>query len=101
LALRDGVLKLARSLELSVELDDPLDEISSDLYHTLIYLEDQTSTRPEKLILAGFGAAAEEAAIRLGVELEIETETLAVEHPGLAGYLASLNAAKIARKAAA
>jgi Tfp pilus assembly protein PilN len=84
LALKDGVLTLARTLEL-----DTLDEISADLYSTLIYLEDQTGERPEKLILAGFGSDAESAATRLAVELDIAAEALPVENPGLAGYLKS------------
>jgi type IV pilus assembly protein PilM len=98
LALENGALTLARSLELSPDLSDPLDEISSDLYPTLVYLEDQTDARPGKLILAGFGRQSAEAATRLSVELEIETETILEPHPGLAGYLRSLAPA---RKAAA
>jgi Tfp pilus assembly protein PilN len=88
LALKDGVLTLARSLEL-----DTLDEISADLYSTLIYLEDQTATRPENLILAGFGAEGEAAAARLESELEIPTEALPVPNPGLAGFLKSIDTA--------
>ena len=89
LALRDGVVTLARTLELAAA-DDALDEISADLYPTLIYLEDQTGHRPEKLILAGFGATADPAATRLAVELEIPAEALNVDNPGLTGYLQSL-----------
>jgi type IV pilus assembly protein PilM len=93
LVIRDGIVKLARSLELEENASDPLDEISSDLYHTLVYLEDQLGTRPERLILAGFGDDATAAATRLSIELEIEAETLPERHPGLAGYLASLSPA--------
>ena len=101
LVIRDGLVKLARSLELEEYASDPLDEISSDLYHTLVYLEDQTGARPERLILAGFGDGGALAATRLSIELEIEAETLREEHPGLIGYLASLPRGKsVARKAA-
>ncbi len=89
LALRDGVLTLARSLELTAGTADYLDEISADLYPTLIYLEDQTGLRPDKLIVAGFGANGATAATRLSVELEIPVEALNAENPGLAGYLKS------------
>jgi Tfp pilus assembly protein PilN len=89
LALRDGVLTLARSLELTANTSDPLDEISADLYPTLIYLEDQAGFRPEKLVIAGFGSEGGTAATRLSVELDIPVEALNVENPGLAGYLKS------------
>jgi type IV pilus assembly protein PilM len=101
LVIRDGIVKLARSLELEENARDPLDEISSDLYHTLVYLEDQMGTRPERLILAGFGDDATSATMRLSVELDIEAETLRERHPGLAGYLASLSPAKSGVKKAA
>lgn len=90
LALRDGVVTLARTLELAAAAD-PLDEISADLYPTLVFLEDRTQHRPDKLILAGFGETGNAAAGRLAVELEIPAEALDVENPGLTGYLKSLN----------
>jgi hypothetical protein len=99
LALKDGVLVLARSLELSPEHPDTLEEISSDLYPTLAYIEDHSGTRPEKLILAGFGAESGTCGTRLSVELQIPVEDLAAAWPGLAGYLASFSGK--ARKAAA
>ncbi len=89
LAINQGVVTLTRSLELAVAAD-PLEEISADLYPTLVYLEDQTGTRPDKLLLVGFGAAAHVAATRLAVELDIPVESLDEPHPGLAGYLQSL-----------
>jgi len=94
LALKNGVLTLARSLELTAEAADPMEEISSDLYPTLIYVEDQTGARPEKLLLAGFGAESRHAAERLSVELDINAETLPEAYPGLAGYLLSLGPAR-------
>lgn len=99
LAVKDGIVKLARSLELAPDEADPLDEISADLYPTLVYLEDQTGARPEKLIVAGFGADTPEAAVRLSIELEIDAEPLIERHPGLAGYLASLSSARPPAKA--
>jgi type IV pilus assembly protein PilM len=102
LALLQGVLTLARSLELAPKTDahefDPLIEVSADLYPTLVYIEDQTGARPEKLILAGFGTQSGAAATRLASELDIPTEALYQPHPGLEGYLRSLAPA---RKAAA
>ncbi|MES1258590.1 MAG: hypothetical protein ABUS51_09170 [Acidobacteriota bacterium] len=90
LALNNGVLTIARSLELAPHTSDPLEEISADLYPTLVYIEDQTGVRPEKVLLAGFGEASRAAATRLAVELEIPVESLEEPHPGLAGYLSSL-----------
>jgi type IV pilus assembly protein PilM len=95
-ALQNGVVTIARSLELAdAESDpdgaaDPLAEITAALYPTLAYIEDQTGTRPEKLFIAGFGLDSEVAATRLSIELEIEVESLDDPFPGLAGYLASL-----------
>jgi type IV pilus assembly protein PilM len=102
LAVQQGVLTLARSLELTAGADaresDPLTEISADLYPTLVYIEDQTGARPEKLILAGFGSESSACATRLSAELDIPAEVLYQPHPGLEGYLYSLSPA---RKAAA
>ena len=86
LALRDGILTLARTLELTQNTSDPLAEVSDDLYPTLIYIEDQTGGRPEKLILVGLEGAAD----RLALELAIPTESIPEPYPGLAGYLKSL-----------
>ncbi|MGD1072217.1 MAG: hypothetical protein ABSB15_18975 [Bryobacteraceae bacterium] len=97
LALVEGVLTLARSLELTGH-SDPLMEVSADLYPTLVYIEDQTGARPEKLILAGFGHESDVSAKRLSLDLDIPTEALHHKHPGLQGYLHSLAPA---RKAAA
>jgi len=93
LALRDGILILARLLELGEEASDPLEEISADIYPTLVYIEDQTGQRPARVLIAGFGAEARSSATRLAVELDIPVEALADPHPGLTGYLASLGMA--------
>jgi type IV pilus assembly protein PilM len=87
LALRDGILTLARTLELTDNAD-----LSDDLYPTLIYLEDQTGTRPDKLILVGQvpDLAGTSLADRLSVDLAIPTESIPEPYPGLAGYLKSL-----------
>jgi len=94
LGLSAGVVTIARSLELAdtEETADPLDEISADIYPTLAYIEDQSSARPEKLFLAGFGADADACALRLSLDLDLPVEPLNAPHPGLAGYLASLSA---------
>jgi type IV pilus assembly protein PilM len=93
LAMKDGFLTLARSLELTADSADPMEEVSADLYPTLVYVEDLTGGRPEKLILAGFGEESRHAAERLSIELELPAEALPHRHPGLAGYLASLGQA--------
>ncbi len=97
LALAQGVLTLARSLELTHN-GDILSEVSADLYPTLVYIEDQTGARPEKLIIAGFGDDSNSSATRLAVELDIPTEAIDNPHPGLEGYLSAFAPA---RKAAA
>jgi type IV pilus assembly protein PilM len=107
IALSDGVVTIARSLELSAPepdseiLFDPLEEISADIYPTLAYIEDHGPSRPEKLFIAGFGADSESSALRLSVELDIPVEPLLVPHPGLSGYLASIAVAAPAKKKAA
>jgi type IV pilus assembly protein PilM len=94
LALQNGVVSLARSLELAHGTADPLEEISADIYPTLIYIEDQTGSRPEQVIIAGFGAGfgddADAAATRLAVELDLPVNALPGDHLGLTGYLQSL-----------
>lgn len=90
LAMKDGVVTLTRALELAPGTADPLEEVSADLYPTLVYLEDQTGARPEKIVLVGFGEDAAVSAPRLSVELEIPVEALDEPNPGLAGYLRSL-----------
>ena len=94
LALEDGVITLIRTLELSGP-----DEISADIYPTLVYIEDHFGHRPDKLLLAGFGDDAQSAATRLSIELEIETQPVSAANPGLTGYLQSLS--KNTQKAAA
>lgn len=89
-AVSDGAITIARSLELSDDTADPgvdvIAEISTDLYPTLAYIEDQTGARPERIFLAGFGADSATAATRLSVELDIPVEPLNAPNPGLAGY---------------
>lgn len=91
LALHNGELTLARSLELSEDAADPLEEVSSDLYPTLAFVEDSSGIRPEKILLAGFGDDTPVALTRLSVELEVPVESIPAQYPGLAGYLKSLS----------
>ena len=91
LVIGNGVLTLARSLELSNDAADPIDEIVSDLYATRVYVEDQAGARPDRLYLAGFGREADRVAVRLSSELDVEVEVVREEYPGLAGYLRSLH----------
>ena len=97
MAIVHGVLTIVRSLELAAETTaptgtlDPLEEVSSAIYPTMAYIEDQGGIRPDKLVIAGFGRDSDTAATRLSVELEIPAEAIDEPHPGLAGYLASLS----------
>lgn len=91
LAVKNGAVTIARSLDLAEDSLDPIGEISGDLYPTIAYIEDQTGARPEKLYLAGFGQDAQSAETRLAVELDIPAETVPESHPGLAGYRARLD----------
>jgi type IV pilus assembly protein PilM len=100
IALSDGVITIARSLETGEGEPDPLDEIVAAIYPTLAYIEDQNGSRPEKLFIAGFGEQSESSSVRLSAELDIPTEAIHDPFPGLAGYLASV-APKTNKKAAA
>jgi type IV pilus assembly protein PilM len=100
IALSNGVVTIARSLEMGDSEPDTLDEIIAAIYPTLAYIEDQTRARPEKLFIAGFGAQSEPSSIRLGAELDIPVEAIVEPYPGLAGYLASVTP-KTTRKVAA
>ena len=89
-AIQPSGILLIRSLDLDPAATDHLEEISNDLYPTLAYIEDNTGTRPQKLLIAGFGEESTTAATRLAVELELEVEPMADTHPGLMGYLQTL-----------
>jgi type IV pilus assembly protein PilM len=89
IALSNGVVTIARSLEIGSEDTDPLDEIVAAIYPTLAYIEDQNGSRPEKLFIAGFGDQSESSSIRLTAELDTPVEAVHDTYPGLAGYLAS------------
>jgi type IV pilus assembly protein PilM len=86
LALADGVVTIARTLEMAEGDADALDEIIAAIYPTLAYIEDQQGARPEKLFIAGFGEQSESSSIRLSVELDIPVEAIQEPYPGLAGY---------------
>jgi type IV pilus assembly protein PilM len=86
LALSDGVVTIARTLEMVDSELDPLEEIIAAIYPTLAYIEDHNHVRPEKLFIAGFGEESESSSIRLSVELDIRVEAIRESYPGLAGY---------------
>ncbi len=89
-----GALKLARC----VDLPSPtLEDVAGVLIPTFVYAEDNLGGRPEKLVLCGFGAHADESARFLGAELEVDAElarsplgTPGENNAGLLGYLLSL-----------
>jgi type IV pilus assembly protein PilM len=86
MAVDHGLLRLVRSLELT-ELT--LDEIAADLYPTFAYSEDSFGSRPETLLLCGFGDLAHDAGRRFEEELSAKVELLPYRNPGIAGYLHS------------
>ncbi len=86
MAIDHGTLRLVRSLELT-ELT--LSEIAADLYPTFAYSEDSFGSRPEVLLLCGFGALAAEASQRFEEELSVKVDCLPFRNAGLAGYLHS------------
>jgi type IV pilus assembly protein PilM len=88
-AISDGVVIIARSLELPEMASNPVEQIAEDIHPTLAYLEDQSGVRPEKLFLAGFGSDSGTAAARLSIELNLPVDPLNEPYPGLAGYLAA------------
>lgn len=101
IALADGVVTIARSLEIgdvaadadefgADSINDPLNEIIAALYPTLAYIEDHDGARPERLFITGFGDETNSSAIRLSVELTIPVEPIHETYPGLAGYMASV-----------
>jgi type IV pilus assembly protein PilM len=100
IAQSEGVVTIARTLEMGDAESDPLDEIVAAIYPTLAYIEDQNGARPAKLFIAGFGGELETSSIRLSVELDIPVEAIPYPYPGLAGYLASV-APQSVRNAAA
>jgi type IV pilus assembly protein PilM len=90
LVLKAGALKLIRCLELG--------EIAADLYPTFAYVEDQFGVKSERLLLCGFGAAAEEYQRQFHKELGIPVETVRSPlgtpgegNAGLLGYLQATN----------
>ena len=89
LAVKDGSLVLFRTIEVNETA------IADDLYPTLIYLEDQTGLRPDRLLLAGQVADAS----GLSAELAVPVEVLSDPYPAIQGYLHSIRPA--AKKAAA
>jgi type IV pilus assembly protein PilM len=88
LAVKDGLITIARSLEMAAI--HSLEEVSAAIYPTMAYIEDQSGGRPEQLFVAGFGNESFAAATQLSVELEVPVEPLSGDSPGLAGYLASI-----------
>jgi type IV pilus assembly protein PilM len=86
MAIDHGVLRLVRSLELT---EITLDEIAADLYPTFAYSEDSFGSRPETLLLCGFGGLATEATHRFEEELSAKVERIPFRNAGLAGYLHS------------
>jgi type IV pilus assembly protein PilM len=104
LVVSNGILTLARSLELASQPDsgaDFLDEVVAGLYATRIYVEDQGDMKPDRLYLAGFGEDTSRTEIRLTAELDMPVEVVQQSDPGLAGYLYSLYPRPTTRTAAA
>jgi type IV pilus assembly protein PilM len=98
LVIGNGILTLARSLELSA--DASLEEISADLYATRVYVEDQAGARPDRLYLAGFRSTSDTVSAHLASELDVDVEIVPDQHPGLAGYLRSISPGLLKKVAA-
>jgi type IV pilus assembly protein PilM len=89
-----GAIKLVRCLEMP---SSHLEDVSSVLLPTFVYIEDNLGGRAERLLLCGFGPRAEEAQHRFGAELGVEAElvrsplgTPGENNAGLLGYLRSI-----------
>jgi len=94
MVLKNGVLKLVRSLELT---DPGVTEIAADLYPTFVYIEDNLGAKAGKLLLSGFGRFAAEARSRFAPELGLPVEIVpsstgaaGENNLGLLGYLQSV-----------
>jgi type IV pilus assembly protein PilM len=94
LVRRNGVLKLARCLEMP---SGDLEDITSVLVPTFVYIEDNLGGRADRLLLCGFGSRTVEAQQRFTEELGVEVEPLrsplatpGENNAGLLGYLRSI-----------
>ena len=86
-----GAIKMVRCVELPSLTED---DISSVLYPTFAYMEDELNARPQRLFLAGFGDWAIYVGPRVEAELRVVAEQLPsrfgqpdAENAGLLGYL--------------
>ncbi|BDC52625.1 hypothetical protein F183_A49400 [Bryobacterales bacterium F-183] len=84
-------LRLVRCVELE---EGTLDELSSLIYPTLIFVEDELKRRPEQMLLCGFGADTAAVAAQWQQELNIPAQALQARfgtllrwNAGLLGYL--------------
>ena len=94
MVLVNRVVKLVRCLEIA---EPTVEEIAAVLVPTFVYMEDSLGTRPEKLVLCGFGAIMEAARQYFHRESGLDAEPLrspwgiAGEHnAGLLGFLQSV-----------
>lgn len=90
--VRDGILKLLRTVELH---DITSEEMLAVLFPTVAYIEDELEARPQRVLICGVDAAA---AVSLEAELAVPVEPLKSRwgtpgqfNAGLLGYLESLN----------
>ena len=86
-----GAIKMVRCVELPSLTED---DISSVLYPTFAYMEDELKARPQRLFLAGFGDWAIYVGPRVEAELRVVAEQLPsrfgqpdAQNAGLLGYL--------------
>jgi len=89
--LVDGILKLARSIEMD---ETSLKEISSHLFPTLAYVEDQLAARPDTIFICGFGVESEQTGRLLEAALGAPVRLLSSRwgqpgefNSGVLGYL--------------
>ncbi len=92
ISIIDGkILKLVRCVELG---DVSAEEMMSVLFPTFAYIEDEMKTRPERMLLCGFGAMAAQLGPQWEAELGVAVEPLRSRfgapdqyNAGLLGYL--------------
>jgi len=96
LALKGGVLKLARCVELE---QASAEEILGVLHPTVAFIEDELKAAPNRLLLCGFGRLGDDEAQAWASELCVEVEALrsrfgipSPNNAGLMGYMESLAA---------
>ncbi|HLJ47901.1 MAG TPA: hypothetical protein VKU01_17920 [Bryobacteraceae bacterium] len=93
MVLDGSVLKLVRCVEMA---DDSQEEIEDVLHPTVAYIEDELATKPNRILLCGFGARSADLAREWEEHWDVRVEQLqsrlgmlGQNNAGLLGYLES------------